>query len=74
MGLGDPLGIELHRTSIVSGEAMNQEKILDDVEDNKDVVEVQRTRKDRVTYKVTGSWPITNNNEGKVGLWRWVKR
>jgi hypothetical protein len=50
MPYGEPLGIELHRIVVVSCEAMNREKILYDVGGNKDVVEVQRTRKNRVTY------------------------
>jgi hypothetical protein len=39
---GEPPRIELHRAVVVNGEAMS----------NKDVVEVQRTRRDRVTYRV----------------------
>lgn len=44
---GEPPGIKLYGTVVVSGEATNQEKVLYDVVDNKDVVEVQRTRKNR---------------------------
>jgi hypothetical protein len=47
---GEFLRIELHRTMVVSGEATDREKNLDDIGGNKNVVEVQRTRKDRVTY------------------------
>jgi hypothetical protein len=47
---GEPPWIELHRTMVVSGEVMDQEKVLDDVGGHKNVVEVQRTRKDHVTY------------------------
>jgi hypothetical protein len=42
--------IVLHRTMVVSGEATDRENVLIDVGDNKDVVEIQRTRKYRVTY------------------------
>jgi hypothetical protein len=35
---------------VVSCQAMNRENILYDVRGNKDVVEVQRTMKNRVTY------------------------
>ena len=47
---GEPPGIELHRIVVVSGEATDREKFLDDVGANKDVVEVQRTKKDHLTY------------------------
>jgi hypothetical protein len=50
MSYGEPSGIELHRIVVVSGEAMNGEKILYDVGGNKDVVEVQRIRENRVAY------------------------
>lgn len=42
--------IEFPRTMVVSGEATDRENVLIDVGDNKDVVEIQRTRKYRVTY------------------------
>jgi hypothetical protein len=32
---GEPPGIELHRTTVVGGEATNREKVLDDVGGNK---------------------------------------
>jgi hypothetical protein len=35
---------------VVSGEATIRKKVLDDVGGSNDVVKVQRTRKDRVTY------------------------
>lgn len=41
-----PLGIELHRTTVVTGKRTDRKKLLDDVGDNKNVVWVQRTRKD----------------------------
>jgi hypothetical protein len=47
---GEPLGIKLYGTMIISGAATNREMSLYDVGGNKDVVEVQRTRKNRVSY------------------------
>jgi hypothetical protein len=41
MPYGEPLGIELYRIVVVSGEATNREKILYDVGGNKDFVEVK---------------------------------
>jgi hypothetical protein len=50
MSYGKPLRIELHSTMVVSGEETNQEKIMYDVRDNKDVNEIHRTKKNHVTY------------------------
>jgi hypothetical protein len=50
MSYGEPPGIKLHKTVVVSGEATNREKIMYDVGGNMNVVEVQRTRKNRVAY------------------------
>jgi hypothetical protein len=47
---GESPRIELHRATVVSGEVTDREEVLDDVGGNKDVVEVQRTKKDHVTY------------------------
>jgi hypothetical protein len=65
---GEFLRIELHRTMVVSGEATDREKNLDDIGGNKNVVEVQRTRKDRVTYwDDKQSRSITNNDGRREG-------
>jgi hypothetical protein len=47
---GEPPGIKFHGTMVFSGEVTNREKILYVVGGNKDVVEVQRIRKNRVAY------------------------
>jgi hypothetical protein len=38
---GEPPGIKLHRTVVVTSEAMNSEKGISQTESNKDVVEVE---------------------------------
>jgi hypothetical protein len=47
---GEPLEIELHRTMVVTSEAMNQEKGMSQTRSNKDVVKVEWSRKNRCTY------------------------
>jgi hypothetical protein len=42
---GEPLGIELHRTMVVTSEATNREKRMSHTGSNNDVVEVERSRK-----------------------------
>ena len=47
---GEPPGIELHRTMVVTSEAMNQEKGMCQTGSNKDIVKVEWSRKNRCTY------------------------
>ena len=47
---GEPLGIKLHRTVVVTSEATNQEKGTRQTRSNKDVVKVEWSRKNRCTY------------------------
>jgi hypothetical protein len=73
---GEPPGIELHQTMVVSGEVVDEEKVLDDVGSNKDAVEVERSGKDRVTYSGDRqSRPISDSDGGREGgeLWGWGK-
>ena len=46
----EPLEIELHRTTVVSSEGTNQEKGLNHMRGNKDVVKVEQSRKNRINY------------------------
>jgi hypothetical protein len=47
---GEPLGIKLHKTVVVTGEATNREKGLSQMRSNKDVVKVKWSWKNRSTY------------------------
>jgi hypothetical protein len=47
---GEPLGIELHRTGVVTSEARNREKGVSQTEGNEDVIEGKRSLKNRCTY------------------------
>ena len=47
---GEPLGIELHRTMVVTSEATNREKRMSHTGSNNDVVEVEWSWKNRCTY------------------------
>jgi hypothetical protein len=47
---GEPLGIELHRTIVVTSEVTNREKGMSQIGSNKDIVKVERSRKNRCTY------------------------
>jgi hypothetical protein len=71
---GEPTGIKLHETVVVSGAVTNREKIMYDVGGKKDVVEVQRTRKNYVTDRDDRqSRPITDSDGRKgcevAGMW-----
>jgi hypothetical protein len=46
---GEPPGIELHRTVVVTSEATNREKGMSQTRSNKDVIEVEWSRKNRCT-------------------------
>jgi hypothetical protein len=70
---GEPPGIELHRTMVVTSEVMNREKGMSQTKSNEDVVEVERST-DTPT-EVTGrveSLPTTMEG-GCVGCggWEW---
>jgi hypothetical protein len=47
---GEPPGIELHRTVVVTREATNQEKGMSQTGSDKDVVKVEWSWKNRCTY------------------------
>jgi hypothetical protein len=47
---GEPLGIELHRTVVVTSEATNREKGMSHTLSNKDVVKVEWSQKNQCTY------------------------
>ena len=47
---GEPLGIELHRTIVVTSEVTNREKGMGQTWSNKDIVKVERSRMNRCTY------------------------
>jgi hypothetical protein len=47
---GEPPGIELHRTVVVTSDATNQEMGMSQTEGNEDVIEGKRSRKNRCTY------------------------
>ena len=47
---GEPPGIELHRTVVVTSEATNREKGMSQTGSNKDVVKVEWSGKNRCTY------------------------
>jgi hypothetical protein len=47
---GELPGIKLHRTVVVTSEATNREKGMSPIGSNKDIVKVERSRKNRCTY------------------------
>jgi hypothetical protein len=47
---GEPLGIGLHRTVVVTSEVTNREKGMSQTGSNKDVAKVEWSRKNRCTY------------------------
>jgi hypothetical protein len=47
---GEPPGIELHKTMVVTSEATNREKGMSKAGINKDVVKVEWSRKNQCTY------------------------
>ena len=47
---GESVGVELHRTVVVTSEATNLEKGMSPTGSNKDVIMVERSQKNRCTY------------------------
>jgi hypothetical protein len=47
---GEPLGIELYRTMVITSKATNREKGMSQVGSNKNIVKVEGSRKNRCTY------------------------
>jgi hypothetical protein len=47
---GEPPGIELYRTMVVTSEATNREKGMSKMGSNKDIVKVHWSRENRYTY------------------------
>jgi hypothetical protein len=43
-------GVKLHRTRVVSDKLMNRKKTLNNVRSNKDVLETEGARENRITY------------------------
>jgi hypothetical protein len=69
---GEPTGIKLHRTVVVTSEATNWEKGMSPTGSNKDVIMVERSQKNRCTY-----WgdreveTVAHNDRGRMwGVWR----
>jgi hypothetical protein len=69
---GEPPGIELHRTVVVTSEAMNQEKGMSQTGSNKDIVMVEWSGKDRCTHRGDREGgTIAHNDRGRMGrVWR----